>query len=134
MDPIQAEAIKRRTLKRYLTLSNFPYHQNSSTAVLQAAVKLIHRKNMEKGRLTFAWPLTPRQVMQRCYDNHYVKQLVCMKQMFGPNSGVGCVTENGTVHCKSIADLIKIGWVSDRYAYLDQFLAKLPPLSDRCKP
>jgi len=124
----QAEAKKRSILRRYLVLSGIELDTDNWTlSLLQALVRGLHMKICKNAHLSYAWPLSAEQVKIRAKENHYVKNLVAMKIMFGSSSGIGCVVGPGcnTIQCCSVADLVKIGWVSANLQYLDQHIHKI---------
>lgn len=133
----QALAIRRTKLTRYLALVDFPlFTQQQETYVLQALVMGLHRQRLKRfGRLSNAWPLTPSKVEELARENHYVNQLVAVKQMWGRQAKIGIVDFDGTVvECRTVADLVRCGCAPARLAYLDAYLHTLPPLHERRAP
>jgi hypothetical protein len=70
--------------------------------------------------------MTTEQIETVAAEHFYVNQLVSLKLCFGHQAKIGCLVEGGrTVRCGTIAELVKLGWVPAKYAYLDEFLPSL---------
>lgn len=112
------EAKKRVLLKRYLAVHGVEFDVNWPTPVLRGLVLDLRRRH----RHTSHASATREKVLQVAEENHYLKNLVALKALFGINASMGCVEGDGVVRCKTVADLIRIGWVPERFGYLDQHL------------
>lgn len=125
------EAKKRISLKRFCAKHCIAYGINDATTVLRDRVRLYQHLLKDRPELLHVIAdMTGEQVEEAAKGNHYVNNLVSMKIMFGQDSGIGCVmpTEESathTVQCKTIADLVRIGWVNRKWLYLDAHLHKL---------
>jgi len=74
-------------------------------------------------------PMTSADIEALSKLNHYVRQLVCLKQCFGLNAKLGCVTqENGPTDTRrvgTVAELHEIGWCDQSYLVIDHNMHKL---------
>lgn len=111
-------------LRRYLALSGVELDTTKmGEKHLRAFVKGLHQQSLQHGRPNNAWPLSPKAALDVAKNVAYLSQLVALKQCFGPNAEMGCVIDSGhTVFCKTVEDLIRIGWISAKHAYLDRYL------------
>ena len=124
-----ALATRRSRVKRYLAIVGVKVSFNATTDELVQSVRQIHRERTQKhGHINKAWPQTNGMIQKAAKECHYLNQLISMKICFGLNASIGCVHENGTVQCKSVADLVRIGWTSKKYLYLDANLHNLETL------
>jgi hypothetical protein len=136
MQPEVLEARKRVALKRYLAKHHIAFDVNESTEALAKRAKMhgyLVKHQPEDIHLLME-TLTSEQIENIAKGDHYVNQLVCMKRMFGVNSGIGCVEQTPedatrTIQCRTIADLVKIGWVSSQWLFLDAYLPNLKVIS-----
>lgn len=71
--------------------------------------------------------MTHQDIEDLSKQNHYVRQLVCLKQCFGLHAKIGCVTGEGceTTNCGTIAELHAIGWCGPEFLVIDQHWDKL---------
>lgn len=75
--------------------------------------------------------LTSEQIQELAKENHYVNNLICLKQIWGVNKTLGVVLDsNKMFDVRTVADLVKIGWCSERFAIIDQFIGELKDIYD----
>lgn len=118
-----ALARKRAILKRYLTLSEVEFDINWTTSQLQCLVRQLHQN---RGKMRHAWPMNHNSIDQLSIENHYVRQLLAMKRIFGIKSQIGVVIEDKTtVMCQTVADLVKIGCADTRFLAIDANIQRL---------
>ena len=120
------EAIRRSKLRRYLTLMNYQLPEDSTTEVMMFVVQGLHRQRHKQYKLNNAWPISGAKLEVIAKESFYVNQLVCMKRMFGLNSDIGVILEDGkNVQCHTVGDLIEHGLASPKFAYLDAHMSTL---------
>lgn len=70
--------------------------------------------------------LTHDEIETLAKENHYVNNLISMKQIWGVQSTIGVVMENNqTVRLKTVADLIKNRLCNERFAIIDESIGEL---------
>ncbi len=63
-----------------------------------------------------------QKIEKLAWDNHTVNNLVRLKQCFGIHAMVGCLLDDGSFkRCKTIKDLVDIGWADERFLIIDQY-------------
>lgn len=126
------EINKRHILQNYLKRLSVDFHPDLKTSHLAEKVKRTHRERMTVKHRKHAWPMTSPEIEDFSSEDHYVHQLVMMKVCFGLNASIGCV-ETPTKHrrCFSVADLVKIGWASDKFLKIDDSIENLKTLKTR---
>lgn len=76
--------------------------------------------------------MTHEQIVALAKENHYVNNLISVKEMWKPTSGIGVVLEDGsTKQCRTVADLHSIGLCSERFLVIDEHIGNLLNLSQQ---
>lgn len=75
--------------------------------------------------------LTHDEIETLARQNHYVINLISLKQIWGMRSSLGVVMENNkTIQLKTIADLINNGLCDARFAIIDDSIGELKDIHD----
>lgn len=75
--------------------------------------------------------LTHAQIEELSKENHYVRNLICLKQIWGLNARVGIVLPCGkTAYAYTIADLVKIDCCDSRFLIIDSHIGNLRDIHD----
>ena len=71
--------------------------------------------------------MTEQEIETLAEENHYLNNLVCLKQIWGLKMRVGIVVEdNKTKQCQTVQDLMDAGCITDpKFLVIDQHWDKL---------
>jgi len=115
----QIKARKRVILKRFLTKHKCNFCNDASTPILAGLAKLIYQMWTQRDRV-----LRHEEIVKTAEEHYYVMQLVAAKILWGPDATLG-VLHNGHTKISTIGQMVDIGWVPEKYRYLDQHLGNL---------
>lgn len=122
----QQLAKRRCKMRLYLRLLGYDLPTNSPTEVLLRITKLVHKQRMTERHRSYAWPLKNNRIQELANENHYVKNLMAMKSMFGIHASIGIVDEHCKSHqCHTVADLVKHGLCDRRFLRIDDNIENL---------
>lgn len=128
MSPEQATAKRRSILKRYLTKLRVPFSMLEETWKLQAMVEYHHRQRRKRvGRLPVAWPIDLEAWLHDGITldgaaKHYLRQLLAIRQMGWSSLNFVGDEPGEIIKCRTVSDLIKIGVVPEKFAYLELYI------------
>lgn len=108
------EAKKRNAAKRYLARNEITVPQDTDTKMLVDMVRVVVKHQ----------PLTSAQIVRLARENHYVINLISVKQMWGLDSTINIVGD-GPMH--TVADLVRVGLADPRFLVIDKNIHRLQP-------
>lgn len=80
--------------------------------------------------------MTHEQIVEFAKGNHYVHQLICLKECFGRNAAVGIVLNpdpyTGTKRCKTVADLFELELCNEEFLVIDPFINNILTIQEQC--
>jgi len=116
----QLLAKRRCKMRLYLRLLGYELPTECPTESMLIVTKFVHKQRMAMRHRSYAWPLKGERLDALAKENHYVKNLVAMKSMFGPNASIGIVDEHSNSYqCRTVADLVKHGLCERRFLRID---------------